>query len=324
MKNTPPCVLAIHDLSGFGRGSLTTVLSVLAAMGIQACPMPTSLLSAHTEFEDFSFLDLTGEMHKFIQHWQSLDLKFDAIYSGFLGSPLQASLVAECIETFSHSQTITVIDPVLGDNGTLYPTMNSEMVQEMRKLVAKAHIITPNLTEAALLLNEPCPKSLDKTTLFSWLRRLADLGPNTVIITSAIIDDESATNSASAVLALQRSAPLPVSNAINGIRTKNGLATALPDKKKEQFWQISCEYIPAFYPGTGDIFASVITGATLWREELPVGIARAMRFIANGIEQSVQLGLPSRNGILLELVLDSLKGPLNGVSSQELLEHQSE
>lgn len=315
MKNTPPCVLAIHDLSGFGRGSLTTVLCVLAAMGIQACPMPTSLLSAHTEFEDFSFLDLTDEMHKFIKHWQSLDLKFDAIYSGFLGSPLQASLVAQCIETFSHSQTITVIDPVLGDNGSLYPTMNAEMVDEMRKLIAKAHIITPNLTEAALLLGEPCPQSLDKTTLFSWLRRLADLGPNTVIITSAIIDDgnlvnTSANASASAVLALQRAPSCPGNS--TGARA---------GKTKEQFWQVSCEYIPAFYPGTGDIFASVITGATLWGEELPVAIARAMRFIANGIEQSVQRNLPNRNGILLELVLDSLKGPLNGVSSQELLEH---
>lgn len=299
MKPTPPTVLAIHDLSGYGRGSLTTVLTVLASMGIQACPMPTSLLSTHTsDFEGFSFLDLTSEMQKIIDHWHSLNLKFDAIYSGFLGSPAQTSLVEKCIELFSHSNTFTLIDPVLGDNGTLYPTMNKEMIDQMRRLIAKADIITPNLTEAALLLDEPCPQALDKKTLISWLRRLSKLGPRTVIITSAIMNKQ-IENSASSVVAYQHN-PKAKQN------------------EQEAFWQVSCDYIPAYYPGTGDIFASIITGTTLWKEELPVGIARAMRFIASGIEQSEKYNQPRRNGILLEMVLDSLKGPLSGVNSQPL------
>ncbi len=299
MKPTPPTVLAIHDLSGYGRGSLTTVITVLGSMGIQACPMPTSLLSTHTsDFEGFSFLDLTSEMQKMINHWQELELKFDAIYSGFLGSPAQTGLVEKCIELFSHSNTFTLIDPVLGDNGTLYPTMNEEMIAQMRGLIAKADIITPNLTEAALLLNEPYPDTLDKKTLISWLRRLSKLGPRTVIITSAILNKQME-NSASFVVAYQRT-------------------HAEGKAEQEEFWQVSCDYIPAYYPGTGDIFASVITGTTLWKEDLPVGIARAMRFIASGIEQSEKYKQPRRNGILLEMVLDSLKGPLSRVSAQPL------
>ena len=299
MKPTPPTVLAIHDLSGYGRGSLTTVITVLGSMGIQACPMPTSLLSTHTsDFEGFSFLDLTSEMQKMINHWQELELKFDAIYSGFLGSPAQTGLVEKCIELFSHSNTFTLIDPVLGDNGTLYPTMNEEMIAQMRGLIAKADIITPNLTEAALLLNEPYPDTLDKKTLINWLRRLSKLGPRTVIITSAILNKQME-NSASFVVAYQRT-------------------HAEGKAEQEEFWQVSCDYIPAYYPGTGDIFASVITGTTLWKEDLPVGIARAMRFIASGIEQSEKYKQPRRNGILLEMVLDSLKGPLSRVSAQPL------
>lgn len=297
MPNKPPTVLAIHDLSGFGRGSLTTVITVLGAMGIQACPMPTSLLSTHTEFEGFSFLDLTSEMEKFIEHWQKLGLKFDVIYSGFLGSAAQTKLVKRCIELFSHENSFTLVDPVLGDNGSLYPTMDIAMVEEMKNLVRSAQIITPNLTEAALLLGEPCPAGLNKKTLAEWTRRLAGIGPDTVVITSAILNDEPKPETASSVIAYSRP----------------------PRSGQEEFWQVKCDYIPAHYPGTGDIFASVLCGSLLWKEELPVAVARAMRFIATGIEQSERAREPRENGILLEQVLDTLKGPLSRTQSQQLL-----
>ncbi|MBQ4132583.1 MAG: pyridoxamine kinase [Desulfovibrionaceae bacterium] len=298
-KNTPPTVLAIHDLSGFGRGSLTTVLTIMGTMGVQACPIPTSLLSAHIEFEGFSFLDLTGEMEKIITHWQKLGLKFDAVYTGFLGSPAQAALVRRAIGLFSHPGTIRVIDPVLGDNGSLYPTMDSSMVEEMRLLIKDADIITPNLTEAALLLGEPYRELIDSKSIAAWLERLADMGPQAVVITSAIISDESEP-AASSVIAYNR----------------------LPHGRSE-FWQVKCDYIPAHYPGTGDIFASVLTGSLLWREELPVAIARAMRFIATGIEQSELAGAPRKHGILLEQVLPSLNGPLSRTRSQQLFPYNS-
>ncbi len=297
MPSQPPTVLAIHDLSGFGRGSLTTVITVLGAMGIQACPMPTSLLSTHTEFNGFSFLDLTSEMEKFIDHWQSLGLKFDVIYSGFLGSPAQTALVKRCISLFSHENSYTLVDPVLGDNGSLYPTMDKKMVEEMKSLVRSAQIITPNLTEAALLLDEPCPESLDQKTIMKWMKRLAEMGPDTVVITSAILNDDPDYRAASSVIAHSRP----------------------PQSGHDEFWQIKCDYIPAHYPGTGDIFASVLCGSLLWKEELQVAVARAMRFIATGIEQSEHAQEPRENGILLEQVLDTLKGPLSRTQSQRLI-----
>ena len=295
-KTCPPAVLAIHDLSGFGRGSLTTALSILSSMGIQACPLPTALLSAHTEFAGFSFLDLTEEMEKIIAHWQQLGLKFDAIYTGFLGSPAQSALVRKAISLFSHSRTICIIDPVLGDNGALYPTMDGNMVEEMRSLLQAADLITPNLTEAALLLGEPCRETIDRQTIIAWLERLLRLGPQKVVITSAVLSDETESDAASSVLACSLS----------------------PQTGEKEFWQVKCEYIPAHYPGTGDIFASVLTGSLLWKEELPVAIARAMRFIATGIAQSELAGTERKNGIVLEQVLPTLNGPLSHTRTRRL------
>src|SRR6056297_276549 len=155
MLNPVPKVAAIHDLSGFGRGSLTTVIEVLATMGIQPCPLPTAILSTHTGgFKDYKFIDLTDELPEYIDHWNSLNLKFDAIYSGFLGSTKQVEIVIDFIKRFKREEQYVIIDPVLGDNGQTYDTFGLEMVEKMRSLVKQADIITPNITEAQFLLNK--------------------------------------------------------------------------------------------------------------------------------------------------------------------------
>ena len=116
-----PRVAAIHDMSGFGRCSLTVALPILSAMGLQCCPLPTAFLSTHTGgFEGFTFLDMTDEMPKVARHWKSLDLEFQAIYSGFLGSERQIGMVADFIRDFRSPETIVVIDPVMGDHGKVY------------------------------------------------------------------------------------------------------------------------------------------------------------------------------------------------------------
>ena len=148
-------VAAIHDLSGFGRSSLTNIIPILSTMGIQVCPLPTAILSTHTGgFTDFSFIDLTDNMEKMMDHWSKLDLEFDCIYSGFLGSHKQIDIVSRFIDRFGHKNNLVVIDPVLGDSGELYSTMGCEMVEEMKKLITKADIITPNFTEVCLLLDK--------------------------------------------------------------------------------------------------------------------------------------------------------------------------
>ena len=178
-------VAAIHDLSGFGRASLTTVIPILSTMGIQVCPVPTAILSTDTSnFTGYSFIDLTDYMEEHIAHWKKLNLEFDCIYSGFLGSPRQIKIVSDFVDYFGHKDNLVVVDPVLGDNGSLYGTMGQEMVTEMRKLVSKADIITPNFTEAAFLLGEEYKEVTTEQEVKEWLVRIAEMGPKIVIITS--------------------------------------------------------------------------------------------------------------------------------------------
>ena len=147
-------IAAIHDLSGYGRASLTVAIPVLSHMGYQVCPLPTAILSAHSEYKDFRSLDLTFYMQDIIDHWKELNLKFDAIYSGYLASARQMDIVADFFETFGRKDNFILVDPVLGDHNQLYPGMTTEMVEGMRKLCSKAKVITPNLTEACFLLAE--------------------------------------------------------------------------------------------------------------------------------------------------------------------------
>ncbi|MBR6673303.1 MAG: bifunctional hydroxymethylpyrimidine kinase/phosphomethylpyrimidine kinase, partial [Mailhella sp.] len=173
MKDVPILrVAAIHDLSGFGRASLTVAIPILATMGIQVCPLPTAVLSSQTGggMTGFTFLDLTDQMGPMMDHWASLGLKFDAVYSGFLGSPDQSELAIRCIREFRAPGGIAVVDPVLGDNGQLDPTQTPEMVEAMRRLVREADIITPNFTEASFLLDQPYRPDISEEGLRDILR----------------------------------------------------------------------------------------------------------------------------------------------------------
>ena len=142
-------IAAIHDLSGYGRASLTVAIPILTHMGFQVCPLPTAILSAHSEYKDFRSLDLTDYMESFIAHWKELQLQFDAIYTGYLASVKQMGIVSDFFAHFKNGQNFILVDPVLGDHGELYSSMTPDMVEGMRKLCSQAKVITPNLTEAA-------------------------------------------------------------------------------------------------------------------------------------------------------------------------------
>jgi len=291
MKRPVSRVAAIHDLSGFGRSSLAVVIPILSSMGIQVCSLPTAVLSTHTGgFDGYNFVDLTDSMEGFIEHWRKLELEFDCIYSGFLGSPRQIEIISRFIEDFAKDNTLVVVDPVMGDDGRLYETMGEEMVQEMKGLISKADIITPNYTEAAFLLNEPYDKQVSEKELKSWLIRLSELGPEIVIITSA---------------------PDPK-------QSKNTMVMAY-NREDGRFWKVSCVYIPASFPGTGDVFTSVIVGSLLQGDSLPVAIDRGVQFITSAIRASYGFKYPIREGVLLERVLGNLNMPVLA-STYELLE----
>ncbi|WP_125154749.1 pyridoxamine kinase [Clostridium rectalis] len=290
MINPVKKVAAIHDLSGFGRSSLTAIIPILSTMGVQVCPIPTAILSTHTgDFEGYSFVDLTDSMNDFIDHWHKLNLKFDCIYSGFLGSVDQINIVSKCMDWFSTENTLKVIDPVMGDNGKLYATMGLDMVENMRKLISKANIITPNFTEAALLLGEDTTNDLTLEKIKSWMVRLSNMGPNIVIITSVKdLDNDKKTS----VIAY--------------------------NKEDDVFWKVSSDYIPTFYPGTGDSFTSVLVGSLLQGDSLPIALDRGVSFITACIKASYGFKYPNREGVLLERVLENLKLPVI-VSSYKLI-----
>ncbi len=287
MKLTNPVkkVAAIHDLSGFGRASLTVIIPILSRMGIQVCPLPTAVLSTHSKFPDFHFVDLTEELTPMIAHWKQLDLQFDAIYSGFLGSHRQIEIVKQFIHDFRKVDQKVVVDPVFGDNGKIYGPLSEQHVIGMKSLIQHADIITPNLTEAAFLLDEPFPEQIDQEEIKSWIRRLSDKGPRVVIVTSVRMNTH-----------------------------KGQTAVVAYNRHDERFWRVGCNYLPAEYPGTGDAFASVITGALLQGDSLPIAIDRAVQFTSMGVRATFGYEYDSVEGIMLERVLNQLDAPPQSMS----------
>lgn len=278
-------IAAIHDLSGIGRTSLMAVIPILSTMGFNVCPLPTAILSNHSQYPDFSFLDLTEEMPRIIDQWEKLGVNFDAIYTGYMGSPRQIEIVCGFIERFRRDETLVVVDPVLGDNGHLYSKMTQEMVEQMRHLARRADVLTPNLTEAFALLARPYKTDCTTEELKDLIAELSEMGPDTVIITGVPVPGQSGLTSVIA-------------------RSKSDLRT----------WKVTCPYLPAHYPGTGDSFTSVITGSLLQGDSLPIALDRAAQFILQGIRSTFGYRMDNRDGILLERVLPNLNTPIQSAT----------
>lgn len=282
MKEKPiKRVAAIHDLSGFGKASLNVVIPILSSMKIQVCPVPTAILSTHTGgFENYTFLDLTDYMKEYINHWKTLDISFDAIYSGFLGSEKQIDIVSDFIDYFSkNNESLVVVDPVMGDDGVLYPTITADLVNQMRKLIGKSEVITPNFTEACFLLGEHYREYVNLDILKKWLKALSKSGPKIVIITSVPEKDSTRT----------------------GVVAYNSY--------DDRYWKVTNRHIRALYPGTGDAFTSVIVGSLLNGDSLSIAIDKATQFVIMSLKASYGYNYPKREGILLEKVLDTLNMP---------------
>jgi pyridoxine kinase len=277
MKPFVPRAAVIQDISCVGRCSLTVAMPILSVMGIQVCPLPTAIFSTHLGgFGNPVFCDFTEYMTEFFQHWQQANIDFDCIYSGFLASAQQINIVEAFIREFPQNHPLILVDPVMGDGGKLYATYTPDMQERMQRLVAKADIITPNYTEACFLLSEPYQAGVcDPKVLEEWLVRLSALGPERVIITGVL-------------------------------HSENQLLTIGYDREQACFYRFWNELIPAQYPGTGDVFASVLAGSLLQGDPLPVAMGKATGFVAAVIKVTLAAGTPPREGVLLEKLLRSL------------------
>ena len=277
MRNPIPRVAAIHDLAGFARTSLTAAIPILSSMGIQATPLPTAILSTQTVgYNDFTLLDLTDDMVRILDHWERLGLRFDGVYSGFMASTAQMDSAARCIRNCLAPGGLAVVDPVLGDDGRLIPTMTPEMVEKMRWLITCADLITPNFTEVCLLLDEPYSPEADLPTLKGWLRRLAENGPKTVVATSVPLADGQASRKpeCTSVLAYERD--------------------------EDRFWGVDCSYIPAYYPGTGDVFASALAELLVRGAPLSDALETATALTDESICRSLWRDTPRHFGVDFE------------------------
>ena len=277
--NLTPRVAAVHDMSGLGRCSLTVALPVLSAMGAQCCPLPTAVLSAHTAFPAShlaTFLDLTDEMERMLLHWRKLHVSFDAIYSGFLGSAGQIGLIEDFYRQFRREGTLVLVDPVMGDHGKPYRTYTPELCGRMRDLAAQADVITPNLTEAALLLEEDyADLPQDEEGLRAWLERLSLDGRRSVVLT--------------------------------GVSLRPGaIGAGCFDRATGRIRFAMARQEPAQFPGTGDLFASVVLGAMLRGEPLETAAQRAAEFVQRCAAHTLALGTPVLEGVQFEPLLGEL------------------
>lgn len=274
MERPVRTVAAVHDISGIGRCALTVAIPVISCMGAQVCPVPTACLSYHTGFfgaKPIVSTDLTEYVGRQLKAWAEGGDRFDCIYTGYLGSPAQAQLIEEFFD--AQPEAMKVVDPVMGDDGKLYSGITGEMAEAMLRLCRKATVITPNLTEYAALTGE---EYSDAPRTEAEIRRMLDRLPGK-----------------SAVITSVPTAEGPV----NACRGEDGCVSLIPYRTLERH-----------YPGTGDIFASVLCGALISGAEMKDAVAQAAAFVSHAICISAELDIDSNYGVQLEAALPMLMG----------------
>lgn len=270
-----PRVAAIHDLSCFGRCSLTIVMPVLSAMGVQCCPLPTALLSTHTGgFQGNTFLDLTDQMRPVAAHWKAEGVTFDAVYTGFMGSREQMALTEQLIRDFRRPGCRIIVDPVMGDHGKAYRTYTPEMCRAMAELAALADVITPNATEAALLLGEEYKSlRLDREAdCRRWCEALSLEGRRSVVLTGVSFGEDTV-----------------------------GAACFERDTGLTEF--AAAPLVSGQFHGTGDLFASILSGALVRGQPLAEAARLAAEFTSRCVRRTWEADVSRREGVDFEPLL---------------------
>jgi len=278
-------VAALHDLSGVGRCALTVAIPVISAMGLQVIPAPTAVLSAHTAFPDYVGLDLTDYLESCLEKWCAMGMKFDCIYTGYMASVRQEEIARRFMD--AQPQAIKVVDPVLGDDGVMYRALPKDMPEAMKKLCRSADVITPNWTEAVLLTGgegiaadknalpgtKVCTQNVSMNELEIMLDKLMQLGPKTALLTGVRVEDAH----------------------VNAWMTHDGRVHA-----------IEYEPVHAGFPGTGDLFASVLTGALMQGRAFEAAVRLATDYVRETMIHTVDCKTQPVHGVQLEQTLHLL------------------
>lgn len=251
MKTTAKKILTVQDLSCVGQCSLTVALPILSAFGLETGVLPTAILSEHTMFKNFTFLDLAQNMEDTLESWKKDGHRFAAFYTGYLGKKEHFGIVERAIGELSEAGAPVIIDPAFGDNGRLYPLFDEEYVNGMREYVSHADVILPNITEACFLAGMPYADRLDRAGVCALLSALAKGGKYHIVLTG--VEEEG----------------------------KIGFAHYDPATGKTEFYLRPL--LDGRFHGTGDIFASVFTGAYLAGKDMFSSAKAAAEFVALAI-----------------------------------------
>lgn len=282
-------IAVLNDLSGMGKCSLTAAIPVISVMGIQACPLPTAVLSAQTGFPSYYCDDYTDRMDAIMEEWKKMDFYPDGIYTGFLADARQADKAVEFIEQFAKEDTKILIDPVMGDNGEEYPIYTEALCEKMRFLVRRATVITPNLTEALLLLyGAQRAHVLWKELSLMDEERLLKFTESTGKELSKEFDTE--------VVITGIDLPARENHQeIGNLICQDGNTTWVTAAKKG-----------GSYSGTGDLFASVLSAGMVKGMDTVDSVRKAVKFLSKGIHDAVLEGTDRNEGICFERYLSEL------------------
>lgn len=272
--NNQKKIAVINDFSGFGRCSIAVALPILSVMKVQCCPLPTSIFSNHTGFPSYFFEDYTSRMVPYMQEWKKLDLHFNGICSGFLGSKEQIEIVKKFFKEFKTEETQIIVDPVMGDYGKPYPTYTEEMCGEMKKLVEFADILTPNVTEACVLTDTPYKEKWKIEEIQEMAEKIRAMGPKKIAITGIV---------------------------------QGGFIANFCYEEGQQPKVLRTHKEGTQRSGTGDIFASIIAADAVNGVPFYKSVKKASDFIKKCIIRSQELDIPLTDGVCFEEVLGKLK-----------------
>lgn len=269
----------INDLSGFGKCSLTATIAVLSVMGVQPCPMPTAVLTNQTGYRNHYCIDLTDELCHYKEMWSLNNESFDGIYSGYIADKKQVDIIFDFINTFRKSNTVVLVDPVMGDNGRLYSAFSNETCKKVCSLARSADIITPNLTELCILtdtdfevLNSHCEND-------DFLERISEVAKGAFSHSEQKI-------------------------VVTGIKKGNCLYNGVFTKQDCSFVKAECH--GGSFSGTGDIFASIVFASVVNGERLVSAVSKAVSFIEKATADTAKEPYDRNDGINFEKFLYQL------------------
>ena len=268
-------IALINDVTGFGRCSIAVMAPIVSAMKIQAVTIPTAVLSAHTQFPEYYFDDYTSKMRDYIQTYKDLNLSFDAIASGFLGSEEQVDIVIDFFKTFKKNGSFTLVDPVMGDYGKLYETYTPNLCEKMKALVHYADILTPNLTELCTLTDvEYRTEGFTDAELGEMCRKLTEQGPDHIVVT--------------------------------GIPSKSKQLMNYVYSKGEEPRIVMVDRIGGDRSGTGDVISSIIAGMYMNGHDFYESVKKAAEFVTKCIRYCEDNNVPTHWGLCFEMYLRDL------------------